>query len=167
MKKSDDLYVNLFSKVEKLLGETPDNKELAAIVSWMGYRKFPSFKDEEWAIYLSKENYGFCLKFDDAELVKHACAKGKPPRTPILTGGFFYAKGVEDYHQFSGLLPHGMEWSDTPASVEKKFKGKAKPFKNKTTKVLEAHFLVFGRVRITVSYKQDLSSVSDFYLRLD
>jgi hypothetical protein len=133
----------------------------------MGYRKFPHFKREEWSIYLSKEDYGFCLMFDDAAVAAHASAKDKPPRTPILTGGFFYAKGVEDFHQFTGRLPHGLEWSDTPLSVEKKFKGKAKPFKNKQTKALEAHFLVFGHARITVSYKNDLSSVSDFFVALD
>ncbi len=133
----------------------------------MGYRKFPKFEKEEWAIYLSREKYGFCLMFKDAELVQHPCAKDKPPRTPILTGSFFYAEGIEDYNQFTGMLPHGIEWSHTPQAVEKKFKGNAEPFKNKETKALEAHFLVFGRVRITVSYKKDLSSVSDLFVALD
>jgi hypothetical protein len=75
MKKSDDLYVNIFSHVEKLLGEAPDNEERTSIVAWMGYREFPEFKKEEWSIYLSQKNHGFCLMFDDPATAAHASAK--------------------------------------------------------------------------------------------
>jgi hypothetical protein len=167
MKKSDDLYVNLFTHIEKLFGETPDNQELASILSWMGQQKFPQFKKEEWDIYLSKKPFGFCLHFEDAKMVLHDCAKGKAPRTPIFTGCFYYPEGQEGFKQYSGKLPFGVTWSDTSSTLPKKFKEKATPIVSKPTGALQAHIWSFGDLRLTASYQKNQSSLAHILVALD
>lgn len=167
MKKSDDLYLNLFTHIEKLFGETPNNKELAAILAWMGHSKFPKFKAEEWDIYLSKKPLGFSFVFDDAEMVLHDCAKGKAPRTPIFTGCFFYPEGEEGFKEYTGKLPFGVTWSDTATTLQKKLKEKAKPIVSKATGALQGHIWSIGGLRLTASYQKDQSSLANILVGLD
>jgi hypothetical protein len=167
MKISDDYYVNFVSYIEKTLGETSANEDIVSLINWMEYEKFPDFPEEEWSVYLSKKELGFSLLFDDADILPPQWARGREPGTPIFTGCFLYSEGLEGFKKFNGRLPYGIAWTDTPSTLQEKFKEKAKPFLNKKTGALEAHILVFGKNRFTVDYKNDLSSVSQIYIGLD
>jgi hypothetical protein len=76
----------------------------------------------------------------------------RPPDAVIFAGCFFYAEGVEDYRAFSGPLPIGITWSDTPSTLVAKLGPPDNEIKNKKTGALSAQRWFVRSVRITASF---------------
>lgn len=156
----DDLY----SAVDRLLGRTPDDAEMQAFLSALGHWPLQVLGPEDFNIYLEDEARGFCLLFEDCSVVPHPLAASKPAETPIFTGCFFYAEGVEGYHAYAGALPYGITWSDTASSLVSKLGPPKNEMKSKRTGLLIAHRWPAGQWLLTARYSAGGSSLGHLYV---
>ena len=161
---TDQLTVTgLLKAIEPLFGRIPDG-DVMDVLAWMGRTPFPAFGEDEYSIYVPRKDLGFCLQFQDAEMVKHPSAEGKAPRTPIFTGCFFYPGGIEEYETFTGDLPAGITWTDTSTSLLNKLGAPKNEIMNKVKGTLKAHRWVSGALLLTASYRNGGTSLHHVYI---
>jgi hypothetical protein len=153
----------LFNAIEPLFGMTPES-DVKHVLSWMGKLPFPGFAEDEYSLYLSRKDLGFCLLFQDAQTVKHPSAQGKAPRTPIFTGCFFYPGGVEEYETFTGALPGAITWTDTSASLVAKLGAPKNEIMNKLKGSLKAHRWHLGALLLTANYRNAGAALHHIYV---
>jgi hypothetical protein len=155
---------NLFSAAEPLFGRTPDDAELQSFLSALGKWPIPEFGAEDFYLYIPDKAQGYCLFFEDADILKHPAAAGKPPRTPILVGCFFYNEGVDEYHAFAGALPLGITWADTASSLVSKLGPPKNEIKNKKTGLLSSHRWPAGQLLVSAVYRGGGTSIKHIYV---
>jgi hypothetical protein len=158
------LVNDLYTAVDRLLGRTPDDAELQAFLSALSYWPLQVLGPEDFRIYLEDKARGFCLLFEDCSVVPHPLATGKAAKTPIFTGCFFYAEGVEGYHAYKGVLPYGITWSDTASSLVSTLGPTESEIKSKRTSMLTAHVWPAGQWFLTASYLAGGSSLKHLYV---
>jgi hypothetical protein len=155
---------DLFAAAEPLFGRAPDDAELQSFLNAVGKWPVPAFGPEEFSLYVADKPRGFCLLFEDAETVKHPDAAGKPARTPIFIGCFFYNEGVDGYQAFAGALPLGITWADTASSLVSKLGPPDSEIKSKKTGLVTSHGWPAGRLLLTVAYRGGGSSIRHIYV---
>ena len=158
------LTSNLYDTIAPLLGRTPADPELAAVLGALGELPFRGLASDEFSRYIAKKQDGHCLLFEDAETVRHPAAQGKARKTPVFTGCFFYPGGVDEYAQFTGVLPEGILWTDTAATLLAKLGAPKNEIMNKKTGRLKAHRWSKGELLLTASYKTDASALHHIYM---
>jgi hypothetical protein len=157
---------DLFASAEKVLGQTPDDADLQALLKKLGKWPLPYFGPEELTIYIEDHAHGFCLTFDDSSGLQHPVSAGKKPGTPIFVRAFFYAEGVDEYHAYKGPLPKGMTWSDTAASMVAKMGVPKHEIKNKKTGQLSSHVWPIGSWMFTARYTNNGASINHVVLAI-
>ncbi len=155
---------NLYHTIAPLFGRTPEDPEVAAVLETLGELPFRDLDIEEFSRYVARRPEGFCLLFQDAEIVRHPTAQGKAPKTPIFTGCFFYPEAVEDYSRFTGSLPDGILWTDNAATLLAKLGQPKNEILSKKTGRLKAHRWSRGELLLTASYQADASSLHHVYV---
>lgn len=138
------LVNDLYSVVDGLLGRPPEDAELQSFLEALGHWPL-TLGPEDILRYLAHQDRGFCLLFMDASGHPHPVARGKPPRTPIFKGCFFYAEGVEECRAFAGALPNGITWSDTATTLLAKLGPPKNAIISRKRGVLTSHFWTMGQ----------------------
>jgi hypothetical protein len=153
---------SISSSVLHLAGRIPTDPELMAFLSAVGAWPLDDFPPDEFNIYFEDKALGFCLLFEDAAIVRNPIAIGKPARTPIFVGCYYYSQGKDGYQQFMGSLPFGVDWIDTPISILAKLGTAKKNILNQKTGQLIAHRWEIDGLLLTVGYKNDV--IEDVYV---
>jgi hypothetical protein len=149
--------------VTHLAGRTPDDPDLRNFLGSIGSWPLAAFPADEFDVYFEDHERGFSLSFRDAATLKHPAAEGKPPRTAIFIGGFFYSQGKDGYQQFKGALPHGVSWSDTPQSLQGKLGVPKFVITNKKTGAVQAHRWEIDGLMLSANFKND-GSIGHVYV---
>src|SRR5690242_9980779 len=100
--------------VLRLAGRTTDDPELRTFLEQCGAWPLKPFPADEFNVAFADHARGFQLLFEDAATVQHAAAAGKPARLPLFVGAYYFNAGTDDYQPFTGALPHGVQWTDSP-----------------------------------------------------
>jgi hypothetical protein len=102
-----------------LFGARADSAQVEAFFKRAGVAKRPKLPKGEYNAYLEFEKKGVALLFQDEAMLKD---EDKPVGTGplIFAGAFFYSEGHEDYSQYQGELPEGLEFSDSRDTVVEK-----------------------------------------------
>ena len=149
--------------VIRLAGRTPDDPELRTFLSAIGSWPLAPFPADEFDVYFEDKVRGFSLSFQDAATLKHPAAAGKPSRTPIFVGGFFYSQGKDGYQQFKGALPHGIAWAESPDSLAAKLGAPKFNITNKKTGNLQAYRWEIDGQMLSANFKND-GSIGHVYV---
>lgn len=150
------------ASVLRLAGRTPDDSDLRAFLVALGAWPLDDFPADEYDVYFKDKARGFTLMFQDARTVKHPMAAGKPSRTPLFVGCYFYTQGKDGYQLFQGALPHGVTWSDTPDTLLARLGPVKNNIVSKKTGALTAQRWLLDGLLLTVGYKNGV--IEDVYI---
>ena len=137
---------NLPARMVPLLGHSELDPELVKLLTDIGSWPYRPFEPDEHSTGFTDKARGFDLVLQDIEVVVHPVAKGTPKRKAILTSANFYAAGADDFSAFTGTLPKGLTWEDSPEEVATKLGEPLATFNSKKTGAVigYAHQLVDG-----------------------
>ena len=155
---------DVFAATARLLGQAPDDPDLRMFLESLGKWPLPAFGPEELSIYVEDKTRGFSLEFRDSSSLKHPIAAGKPPQTPVFESAFFYAEGVDGYHAYAGMLPHGITWADTATSIMSKMGSPKHEIKNKKTGLLTSHRWPEGQWMLGARYGGGGTSIKHLHI---
>ena len=157
---SNDLVASIIA----VLGRTPDDASLQALLKSLGNWPLPELGIEETRLFVSDKQRGFSIVFDTASSMPNQLGAGHAPDTLVLVGCFFYSEGEEDFRGYADPLPHDVTWSDTSQTLVKKFGAPQNEIVNKKTGNLNSQRWRFGSHLLTATYRGGGASIKRFYL---
>lgn len=113
----NDISSTLVQRIRPLLGRPAEDSEVIELLGTLNNLPFPGFKEDEFSLFIENKPHGFCLLFQDAEVLNNDFATSKKSRLPILSACYFYPGGIEGFEKFTGPLPLDIAWEDNAASL--------------------------------------------------
>lgn len=148
--------------VLRLAGRAAEDPELRAFLESCGAWPLKPFPDDEFHVGFTDKSRGFELQFEDAALVKHVAAAGKPARTPLFVGAYFFNEGNNDSRRFVGDLPYGVTWRETADQLVARLGPPRAIFTSRKTGLVTGHRWAVDGLLMTVGYRN--GTIEDVYV---
>lgn len=146
-------------KLLKLIGKVVTDNELEAFLHESGIDLGAELwlEEGEYRAYIERESLGFCLTFTDEAMFKGVNDQQIGSGPLFFSGVFFYAEGKDDYSQYTGVLPHSIDFRKNSVQLNQ-ILGASEWYRERNDGSLISERWKDGALKIHITYsKTDLA----------
>jgi hypothetical protein len=145
------------------IGKAIDSPEVQALFADQDINEQLSVDDDDYETYVERPMLGYSFNIIEQEFIKNPLYNEPQNKTLVLRGCHFNSEGYENYAQYKGELPYGINFEDSREVVISKLGDSVWQYEKDGKVKRERWEFAETNKQFNVTYSNDQSSVKVIY----